>query len=206
MNIHSITLEAPSTDEVAAAERFYRDALGLDNRISVRLDASPTSGFRGFAPSLILAQPADVDAIFRRALDAGASVLKPVVKSLWGYGGSLRTPEGTLWQMASANKKNTGPATGEIERLVLLLGVEDVSTSKRFYDAQGVTVSRSYGSKYVEFDSGAITLALYKRKDLAKQVGIGDSAGTGSHRLAVNADGSFTDPDGFAWEAGVVAR
>lgn len=204
MNIHSITLEVATAEEAAAAELFYQDAFGLDGRIGVRAAASVTSGFRGFAPSLILAQPADVDALFDRAIAAGAEVLKPVVKSVWGYGGSLRAPEGTVWQIASANKKSTGPATGEIEKLVLLLGVEDVKASKRFYEAQGVTVSKSYGSKYVEFDSGPITLALYKRENLAKQVGVVDPAGTGSHRVAVNADGSFSDLDGFAWEAGVV--
>lgn len=206
MNIHSITLEAASTADVAAAEDFYRDAFGLDDQIRVRLDTGPTSGFRGFAPSLILAQPADVDALFVRAVQAGAEVLKPVVKSFWGYGGSLRAPEGTVWQIASANKKSTAQATGEIHRLVLLLGVSDVKASKSFYSGQGVAVSKSYGSKYVEFDSGRITLALYKREKLAKQVGVDDAAGTGSHRIAVNADGSFNDPDGFAWEAGVVSR
>ena len=51
---------------------------------------------------------------------------------------------------------------------------------------------------YVEFDSGEVKLALYKRASLAKQVGI-DPAGTGAHRLAVIADGTFTDPDGYTW-------
>lgn len=206
MNIHSITLEAASTDEVAAAEDFYRDAFGLDDQIRVRLDTAPTSGFRGFAPSLILAQPADVDALFVRAVKAGAEVLKPVVKSFWGYGGSLRAPEGTVWQIASANKKSTAQATGEVDRLVLLLGVSDVKASKSFYSGQGVAVSKSYGSKYVEFDSGPITLALYKRENLAKQVGVDGAAGSGSHRISVSADASFTDPDGFTWEAGIFSR
>lgn len=200
MNIHSMTFEVASTDELPAAERLYHDAFGLEGQVGVRVATSPTSGFRGFAPSLILAQPADVDALFSSALEAGAEVLKPVAKSLWGYGGSLRAPEGTVWQIASASKKNTARATGQVERLVLLLGVNDVKASKRFYESRGVTVSKSYGSKYVEFDSGAISLALYQRTKLAGQVGV-DPAGTGSHRIAVNGDGSFTDPDGFAWEA-----
>lgn len=205
MNIHSITIGVAGTDEVAPAERFYHDAFGLDDRVGVRTATSQTSGFRGFAPSLILVQPADVDALFGRAVEAGAEVIKPVVKSVWGYGGSLRAPEGTVWQIASARKKNTGPAAGEIERLVLLLGVDDVKVSKHFYQDHGVAVSKSYGSKYVEFDSGVIRLALYQRAKLAAQVGVADSAGTGSHRVTVNADGSFTDPDGFVWQATVTA-
>jgi predicted lactoylglutathione lyase len=199
VDIHGITFEVTGADELAAAERFYQDAFGLDRRVGVRAPASPTSGFRGFAPSLILAQPADVDALFSRGLEAGAEVLKPVAKSLWGYGGSLRAPEGTVWQIASASKKGTARVTGQIERLVLLLGVEDVKASKRFYEGKGVTVSKSYGSKYVEFDSGPIRLALYQRTKLAEQVGV-DPAGTGSSRLVVEADDSFTDPDGFGWE------
>lgn len=206
MNIHSITLEAADTDDVESVEAFYRDVFGLRDQIKVRRDGAPASGFRGFAPSLIVAQPDDVDALFASAVEAGAEVLKPVVRSLWGYGGSLRAPEGTIWQIASANKKKTAPAIGEIDRLVLLLGVSDVKGSKSFYSEQGVTVSKSYGSKYVEFDSGPITLALYKREKLAKQVGVDDMAGAGSHRIVINADGSFNDPDGFAWEAVVRER
>ena len=53
-------------------------------------------------------------------------------------------------------------------------------------------------ASYVEFDSGAIKLALYKRLALAKQVGI-DPAGTGAHHLAVISDGAFTDPDEYTW-------
>ncbi|MGQ7311103.1 glyoxalase [Microbacterium arabinogalactanolyticum] len=196
MNIHSITIEV-GEDEIPAAESFYRDALRLGDRIDVQAGGQPSSGFRGFAPSVILAQPEDVDALFSRALAAGARALKPVTKSLWGYGGSLLSPDGTSWQIASANKTATGPATGEVERLVLLLGVDGVKASKRFYQDQGFTVAKSFPA-YVEFDSGAVTLALYKRKALARQVGI-DSDGSGSHRLTVVAEKAFVDPDGYAW-------
>lgn len=198
MDIHSITIEVANTSDLTGAESFYSNALGLGDRVRIRVASEPSSGFRGFAPSLILVQPADVDAVFARALAEGAQVLKPVEKSLWGYGGSLLAPEGTAWQIASANKTATGPATGRVERVVLLLGVDDVKASKAFYQRQGVVVAKSFGSKYVEFDSGAIKLALYKRAALAKQVGI-DAAGAGSHRLAVCSDGTFTDPDGYAW-------
>lgn len=196
MNIQRITLETTS-DAVPAAEAFYRDALGLAEQVTVRATSAPSTGFRGFAPSLIFVQPGDVDEAVARAVAAGAEILKPVVKSLWGYGGSFRAPDGTAWQIASANKTATAPATGEVERLVLLLGVDSVKAGKRFYQEQGLTVAKSFPS-YVEFDSGAITLALYKRASLAKQVGI-DPSGSGSHRLAVVADRTFTDPDGYAW-------
>ncbi|MHA7985016.1 VOC family protein [Rathayibacter sp. CAU 1779] len=198
MSIHSITIET-DPDAVASAQSFYRDALGLADRVGVRAATQPSTGFRGFAPSLIFIQPGDVDAAAERALAAGAQVLKPVEKSLWGYGGSLLAPDGTAWQIASANKTATGPATGEIEKLVLLLGVDSVKASKRFYQEQGLSTKKNFPA-YVEFDSGAVTLALYKRAALAKQVGI-DPAGSGAHRLAVIADGTFTDPDGYAWVA-----
>jgi len=196
MNIQRIIIEA-NPDVAQTAETFYRDALGLADRVGVRASTEPSTGFRGFAPSLIFVQPGDVDAAVERALAAGAQVLKPVAKSLWGYGGSFLAPDGTAWQVASANKTATAPATGEIERLVLLLGVESVRASKRFYQDQGLTVAKSFPS-YVEFDSGEIKLALYKRAALAKQVGIAPE-GSGSHRLAVVAEGTFTDPDGYAW-------
>lgn len=196
MNIHSITVETDQ-EAVPAAESFYRDALGLGDRVRVRAATAPSTGFRGFAPSLIFVQPSDVDAAVERALARGARTLKPVEKSLWGYGGSFLAPDGTAWQVASANKTATGPASGEVERLVLLLGVDSVKASKRFYQDQGLTTAKSFPA-YVEFDSGEVKLALYKRASLAKQVGI-DPTGTGAHRLAVIADGTFTDPDGYAW-------
>jgi hypothetical protein len=46
-----------------------------------------------------------------------------------------------------------------------------------------------------------VKLALYSRPAAAKDAGV-SADGTGSHRLIVASDaGSFTDPDGFAWEA-----
>ncbi|NNC12331.1 glyoxalase [Planctomonas sp. JC2975] len=196
MNIHSITIET-NPEAVEAAESFYCDALRLGDSVGVRASTQPTTGFRGFAPSLIFVQPGDVDAAVERALASGAQVLKPVEKSLWGYGGSFRAPDGTAWQIASANKTATGPAGGEVERLVLLLGVDGVKASKHFYQEHGLKATKNFPA-YVEFDSGAVKLALYKRAALAKQVGV-DPEGTGAHRLAVVADGTFTDPDGYAW-------
>jgi hypothetical protein len=86
---------------------------------------------------------------------------------------------------------------------VLLLGVADVAASKRFYLDHGLAVAKSFGRKYVEFDtpSSAVKLALYGRRALAKDAGVA-VGGTGSHRLTIGGDaGPFTDPDAFAWEA-----
>jgi hypothetical protein len=45
-----------------------------------------------------------------------------------------------------------------------------------------------------------VKLALYSRRALSKDAGVFPD-GTGSHRLTIGGDaGSFTDPDGFAWE------
>jgi len=90
---------------------------------------------------------------------------------------------------------------------VLLLGAEDVPASKRFYVDHGLSVARSFGRKYVEFEasSGAVTLGLYGRRALAKDAGVAQD-GSGSHRLAIGSDaGPFTDPDGFEWEAATIA-
>jgi uncharacterized glyoxalase superfamily protein PhnB len=189
-SIASVTLEV---DDPAAARHFYTSAFGLGDQVRVRASQEPTTGFRGFTLSLVVSQPADVD--------AGAATLKPAAKSLWGYGGVVQAPDGTIWQIASSSKKNTGPATRRVDEIVLLLGVADMAGSKRFYVEHGVPVAKSFGSKYVEFDtgSGSVKLALYKRRGLAKLVAVSPD-GTGSHRITVNGDsGPFTDPDGFAW-------
>ncbi|GAB3883059.1 hypothetical protein GCM10029964_041770 [Kibdelosporangium lantanae] len=150
-----------------------------------------------------MSQPADVNALVDAALGAGATPLKPVTKSMWGYGGVVQAPDGTIWKVATSAKKDTGPATRRIDDIVLLLGVADVAVSKRFYVDQGLTVAKSFGRMYVEFaaGSGPVKLALYRRRALAKDAGVAPE-GTGSHRLVIGGGaGSFTDPDGFAWQA-----
>ncbi|WP_040702275.1 VOC family protein [Nocardiopsis ganjiahuensis] len=186
-----------------AAGRFYSDAFGLGSEVTPRAAEPATSGFRGFTISMVVSQPSTVDSLVGTALEAGATVLNPVARSLWGYGGSVRTPDGAICTIASSSKKDTGPATREIDDLILQLGVTDVTESKKFYVGQGLAVANSFGGKYVQFasGSGAVKLALYKRKGLAKVAGVAPE-GTGSPRLTVGNDtAAFTDPDGFAWEA-----
>jgi predicted enzyme related to lactoylglutathione lyase len=196
-SIDSITLEVADPD---AAARFYADAFGLGPQVQTHASDAPTTGFRGFTMSLVVAQPADVRALFDAAVEAGATVLKPVEKSMWGYGGVVQAPDGSIWNLATSTKKDTGPATREIENIVLLLGAEDVGASKRFYVDRGLAVGKSFGS-YVDFATpgSPIGLGLYKRRALAKSAGVAPE-GTGSHRIRINGDaGSFIDPDGFVW-------
>jgi predicted lactoylglutathione lyase len=199
-NIDSVTLEVA---DPTAADRFYTTAFGLGPQVRLRASEAPTTGFRGFTLSLVVSQPANVNALVDAAVEAGATTLKPATKSLWGYGGVVQAPDGTIWQVASSSKKDTGPATRQIDEIVLLLGVGDMAETKRFYVDHGLTVAKSFGSKYVEFaaGSGPVKLALYKRRGLAKVAGVSPE-GTGSHRLVIGGSaGTFTDPDGFAWEA-----
>jgi len=198
--ITSVTLDVPDPD---AAGAFYRSAFGLGSQLRLRVSQAPTTGFRGFTLSLVVSQPSTVDALVGAAIDAGATTIKPAKKGLWGYGGVVRAPDGTIWKIATSAKKDTGPATRQIDDIVLLLGVEDVAATKQFYVERGLTVARSFGSRYVEFDTLAshVKLALYRRRALAKDAGV-PPEGTGSHRIAITSDaGPFTDPDGFAWEA-----
>ncbi|WP_374462264.1 glyoxalase [Microtetraspora sp. AC03309] len=199
-SIESVTLDVA---DPTAANRFYTAAFGLDTQIRLRASEAPTTGFRGFTLALTVSQPATVNSLIDAALDAGATALKPAAKSLWGYGGVVQAPDGTIWKIATSAKKDTGPATRQIDEIVLLLGVADVAASKRFYVDQGLVVAKSFGRMYVEFAAGSspVKLALYRRRALAKDVGVSPD-GTGSHRLVIGGDaGPFTDPDGFAWEA-----
>ena len=198
-SIESITLEVA---DIEAAHSFYSAAFGLGDELRLRTANAPTSGFRGFTLSLVVPQPATVGSLVGAALEAGATSLKPVSKSLWGVGGVVQAPDGAIWKVATSAKKDTGPDTGQIESLVLLLGVEDVKATKRFYVERGLTVGRSFASKYVEFErgSGPVKLALYTRPALATDAGV-PPEGSGSHRLVIGSDlEPFTDPDGFAWE------
>jgi uncharacterized glyoxalase superfamily protein PhnB len=198
-SIASITLEVP---DAKAAEKFYTDAFGLGTQLRVKQSDSPTTGFRGFTLSLIVAQPANVGALFDSAVAAGATTLKPVDKSFWGVGGVVQAPDGAIWKFATSAKKDKASATREVDQIVLLLAAENVGASKKFYVDYGFTVGKSFGS-YIEFATpgSAIGLGLYKRDALAKDAGV-PAVGSGSHRIVINGDaGSFTDPDGFAWGA-----
>lgn len=199
-SLSSVTLEVA---DVEAAHRFYA-AFGVDAHVRLRPSETPTTGFRGFTLGLTVANPATVDGFLGAAVEAGATVLKPASKSLWGYGGVVRAPDGTIWKIATSEKKNTAPDTGRIDDLVLLLGVEAVKATRQFYTERGLTVAKSFGAKYVEFaptPGGTVKLALYKRRALAKDLGV-PVDGTGSHRLVLGGTtGTFTDPDGFTWES-----
>lgn len=199
-SVTSLTLEVPDPSSAGA---FYRAAFGLGPQVRFRAGEAPTTGFRGFTLSLVVAQPATVDLLIGAALDAGATTLKPAKKGFWGYGGVVTAPDGTIWKVATSSKKDTGPATWQIDDIVLLLGATDVAATRRFYVEQGLEVARSFGRKYVEFRAGPsqVKLALYGRRALAKDAGV-PPEGSGSHRIIiVSAAGHFTDPDGFTWEA-----
>ncbi|TXS20362.1 glyoxalase [Streptomyces sp. adm13(2018)] len=195
----SVTLEVTDPE---AARRFYR-AFGVDAYVALRASEAHSTGFRGFTMALTVSGPATVDGFVEAAVQAGATVLKPAAKSMWGYGGVVQAPDGTIWKIATSAKKDTGPATREIDEVVLLIGVENVKATKEFYVGRGLTVARSFGGKYAEFAPGRscpVKLALYKRRALAKDLDV-PVDGTGSHRIVLNGSTeAFTDLDGFAWE------
>ena len=179
--IDTLTLEVA---DPAAARTFYDTAFGPSfdtSLLRLREAAAPVSGFRGFTLSLVMAQPGDVTAVYDAAVAAGATPVKPVAKSFWGYGGTLAAPDGTIWKIACSAKKDTAPVSRRAEDVVLLLGCDDVAATRKDYTERGLTVARSFGKKYVEFESGggAVKLALYGRRALAKDAGVPD--GTLAH-------------------------
>ncbi|MEU6894688.1 glyoxalase [Streptomyces sp. NPDC046557] len=200
MSLASVTLEVADPE---ATHRFLT-AFGVETYVRLRASQAPSTGFRGFTLALTVSRPATVDGFLDAAVNAGATVLKAAAKTLWGYGGVVQAPDGTIWKVATSAKKDTGPATREIDEVVLLLGVEDMKAGKQFYVDRGLPVAKSFGGKYTEFaagDSSPVKLALYKRRGLAKDVGV-PAEGAGSHRIVLGSTAeSFTDPDGFAWEA-----
>lgn len=200
-SIAHVMLEAPDVD---GATRFYSDVLGVGSRVAIRHSDAPTSGFRGFTLGLDVAGPSSVDSRISAALEAGATALKPAEAQPWGgYSGVIQAPDGAIWKVATNSNDDDGRAIENVDRVVLLLGAADVRVSEEFYVERGLTVAKSAGGKYVEFEpgTGAVTLGLYKRSGLAKEFGVSPE-GSGAHRLAISADGEpFADPDGFTWEA-----
>src|SRR5262249_9549542 len=153
--------------------------------------------------SLVVSAPGTVDSLIGAALAGGATILKPAARGFWGYGGVVQDPGGAVWKVATSSKKDTGPATRQGDRFGLPRGVADVTAAQRFYLGRGLAVAKSFGGKYVEFDtpSSPVGLALYSRRAAAKDAGVSPD-GTGSPRLVIGSGaGPFTDPDGFEWQA-----
>jgi predicted lactoylglutathione lyase len=196
--LQTITLDAADPTDARA---FYEKAFGLTDEISVR--QGPGTG-RPFTISLVVGQPSTVDSLVDSALAAGATSLKPVEKSFWGYGGIVQAPDGSIWKIATSAKKDSGPATREIDDIVLLLGVADVKASKRFYAERGLGVKRSFGGKYAEFEAapGAVQLAIYPRRALEKETGVTVDPDAAHGIVLRGGSEAFTDPDGFTWQAG----
>jgi hypothetical protein len=201
-SIETVTLEVA---DLEAAEEFYAAAFGPLPQVELREGDGPTSGFRGFTLSLLVGQPGSVDDLFGTALAAGAEELKPAKKQFWGgYSGVLRAPDGTIWKVATERKKDSGPASRTIDGMALVLGVADMAAAKALYVERGLTVAKSFGGKYAEFEDvpGSIKLGLYKRRGLARDAGVPEE-GSGSHRLVIGPDsGRFRDSDDFFWSAG----
>ena len=105
----AITKVALQAEDTAAAALFYK-ALGVDGYVEVVPVTEDSSGFRGYALSIICSQPANVDAFVAAALGAGAEELKPASKSFWGYGGAVRAPDGSVWTIAASSKLSDGMA------------------------------------------------------------------------------------------------
>lgn len=198
--IKSLTLDVA---DPAASQAFYESGLGVSSKVRARPAATPSTGFRGFSISLLVAQPSNVDLLRETALAAGAESIKPAKKGMWGYGAVVQDADGVIWKLATSSKKDNGTASREIDDVVLLIGVADLGASKRFYVEHGLTVKRSFPGRYVEFAApeGSVKLALYPgRAGVAKDAGVAPD-GEGPHGIAVNSGaGEFSDPDGFVWE------
>lgn len=200
--ITSLTLEVA---DPVVAQSFYSTALDLGPRVRARPAQTPARGFRGFSISLVVGQPSTVDSFLETAVGGGAHVVKPASRGMWGYGAVVQDADGVIWKFATSARKDKGPATREIDDLVLLIGAADLRASKRFYVEHGLSVKRSFAGRYADFEApaGAVKLALYPgRAGVAKDAGVSPD-GEGPHGIVVNssAPGRFTDPDGFVWEA-----
>lgn len=199
LTLDTITLGVPDPDRARA---FYHAAFalpaasgaagatgGLDlhgtGRLAFRdlaalaadLDPGATgSGFPGWVLGSIVSHPGEVHALVEAATDCGASILKAPKKQLFGeFAASYRAPEGTVWKLAAASKKNRRPVPSPVRPVetAVYLGVARPSASKAFYQSLGMSVDRDYGDRFVDFTlaPGRCRLGVLPRKDLAQDVG-----------------------------------
>jgi catechol 2,3-dioxygenase-like lactoylglutathione lyase family enzyme len=120
-----ISLVTLGVSDLARAIRFYRDGLGLPmresppdvaffetrgtwlslfSRIELAKDArvpADGAGFRGFALAHNVRTEAEVDEVLAQAVAAGATLVKPAQRAVWGgYSGYFADPDGFLWEVA----------------------------------------------------------------------------------------------------------
>lgn len=75
---------------------YGREALAEDAQVS-----AAGSGFAGFTLAHNVHSEAEVDALIREAVNAGATLVKHPQKVFWGgYSGYFRDPDGHLWEVA----------------------------------------------------------------------------------------------------------
>lgn len=159
--------------------------------LAAEADAEPdTSGFRGYILSCIVSQPSEVEALLDAAAQNGAKVLKPAKKGLFGgFHAVYQAPDGAIWKLSAAAKKDTGPAADPPlpTEAIVILGVAEPKASAAFYAALGLTVDRDYGNKFVDFQltPGACRLGLMPRKELAKDAGV-DADGSGFRAVVLH--------------------
>ncbi|MDT8895761.1 VOC family protein [Halomonas sp. I1] len=76
---------------------YGREALAED----VGVPAGEKPAFGGVSLAHNVASEAEVDVVLARAVDAGASLVKPGQKVFWGgYSGYFADPDGHLWEVA----------------------------------------------------------------------------------------------------------
>lgn len=192
-SVDAVVLGVP---DVSAASAFHSamftggGAMSLEFRPDSELDRS--AGLRA-ALAAITPGPSGVTAIIAAAEKAGARVIKPAKKQLFGeFAGSVRAPDGSLWKLAAASKRDprgdAGSASQATTETAVYLAVASPKTSKKFYEALGMTTEHDYGDTFVDFtvSGGRSRLGLIPVKGLAKDLGIsGDEPATGCPGVAL---------------------
>ena len=182
------------SDLHGAGDLGVTDVSALAAEAGVRVEGS---GFGGCIISYVLEQPSEVVAVVEAAAAAGAEILKPAKKALFGsFSGAFRAPDGAVWKVSCERKKDTAAAKSPAVPVEtgILLGVQDLRASTAFYTALGMEADRDYGAKYIDFTvaAGQLRLCLMQRKDLAKDVGIAPE-GSGFGRLVLSHDAASAE-------------
>ncbi|MGW3295911.1 VOC family protein [Streptomyces xiamenensis] len=146
-------------------------------------DPAPADGFRGYLMTFVVRWPTEVKNVLLAAVEAGAEVLKPAKKSLFGaFSAVYRAPDGAIWKVAAPNGKDKGQVSRPAvpTETAALLGVSDMAAARSFYQALGMTTDKNY-KHYADFHPGpgACRLGLMPRSTLAKDVGVQESGGDG---------------------------
>ena len=153
--------------------------------VGVRDSEAPTTASAGSRCRSWCPSRAPSTASSARPSTPAPPTLKPADEELLGLRRRRAGPGRDDLEVATSSKKDTGPATRDVDDVVLLLGVADVKASKQFYVERGLAVAQELRQQVrrVRHPGLAGQAGALRAPGRSPRTPASPPDGTGSHRI-----------------------